>query len=187
MCDFVAMAQMVVGAVQAIDANGRAQDAYGRTIQTTKKALNEVYVENVRQQYGVNEEARSEKSDRIKQAEQELGSVRLAVSDLSATANSGAAFTRAIGFAEGEDVSRLEINREENVHQITQDSKAERQAATDVLQQAYQKAADAHRAMVFGVLGAAAGGGAAIGGHYVAQASARNTGASRPATRSTGR
>jgi len=154
MCDFAAMIQMAVQHAEAIDNAKRVNKEYKKLQEKEKVKLNAVFAENRRRQFAVNEESRLQKTDRIQQAEKEIGAVRVSIGELGATDASRMAFIRAVGFTEGEDVTRIDTNRIAKLNEIDAESLSARQATEDTLKKAYYTANSAWRQAIFGGISA---------------------------------
>ena len=93
--------------------------------------------ELTRQQSEINRVAEEDKSDIVRQAEQALGAIRVAASEVGATGSTS--FMRMlaeVGAAEGRDLSRIERNRKESVASVQASKRAAAVSGQNVVRQA---------------------------------------------------
>jgi hypothetical protein len=115
-----------------------AQDAANRTAAAENERLKQIYAETQRQQDENNRIATEKKSDRIRAANQELGTIRAAAGEMGLA--SMTPFVVEVGYNEGADLSRIEANRQGQEDSLTAQAKAGQTAAMSNIQNAYGEA-----------------------------------------------
>lgn len=111
----LAIGQLALGAVTAFAQIGQANAMYQAQQEAANRQIEASYKEISRQQEEVNRIAVEQKSDRIRQANAELGTVRVSAGERGVSGGTMMAYARAIGALEGMDISRIEKNRESNI------------------------------------------------------------------------
>lgn len=120
--------------------------------------------ELTRQQRETNRIAREEKSDVIRKADQQLGTIRAAAGEAGASATSMVRMLVELGGAEGTDLSRIERNRENRVEALQSSKKASAQGYTNTVTRAYNEAQSRQIDSILGFVGS----GLQIGSSYYA-------------------
>lgn len=118
--------------------------------------------EATRQQRRVNEIAKEKKSDVIRRAESELGTVRAMVGDVGGGGNSLVRLLGEIGATEGLDLSRIEGNRSEDIESLQASKKSASLEYSNNLATIYSQKQAAITGEVFGFIGS----GLQIGASY---------------------
>lgn len=115
MMPVLAIGQAVVGAVTAFATIGMARQQQKAANEAAARQLELQYKEIDRQQSEVNRIAQEQVSDRMRVANMELGTVRVAAMERGLSGYSMAMMARTIGYLEGVDLSRINKNRVANI------------------------------------------------------------------------
>ena len=111
----LAIAQAGIGVVGAITQQNQANQAASDQKDAASKQTQATYGEINRQQTEVNRIAAEQTSDRVRAANAELGSARVAAFERGVSGSTMSALTRNIAYLEGADLSRIESNRASNI------------------------------------------------------------------------
>lgn len=111
----LAIAQAGIGVVGAITQQNQANQAAADSKDAASKQTQAAYAEIGRQQGEVSRIASEQTSDRVRQADAELGSARVAAGERGVSGSTLSAITRNIAYLEGADISRIEANRKSNI------------------------------------------------------------------------
>ena len=111
------------------------------------------YKEISRQQGEVNRISQEQKSDRVRKADQELGTLRVLAGERGVSGGTFTALAQEIGYFEGIDLSRIEGNRESNIEAGEAQKKAAQQGAINTVTIAAQQASAATTGAVLNGIG----------------------------------
>jgi hypothetical protein len=111
----LAVGQAVLGVVSGFAQISMARKQAQAQQDAATQQLKLSYKEISRQQEQVNETAQKQESDRVRAANAELGTMRVATAERGVSGTTVTAFARTIGFLEGVDLARIERNREANI------------------------------------------------------------------------
>ena len=129
------------------------------------RAANATFVERdaelTRQQDESNRLADEDRSDVVRRADQELGSLRVAMGELGASATSQAALLSEIGAVEGINLGRIEGNRKNSIESLQAGKRAAKVGYNNTVTQAYNqaKASNTNALLNFAATGLQIGGG----------------------------
>lgn len=159
MCDMIqggmAMAKMAMDTIGAVMAYRRAVADNRRVQRQELKNLNAVYNETTHRETKINEAAQADHSDRVRQANRDIGTLRVAAGEMGATATSSTLMAGGVGFAEGLDLGRIESNRVEQGRGVRSANEEQRQVYKEKTREAYRRARNA-RTNIFFVAGGSA-------------------------------
>lgn len=159
MCDMVQggmqMVKMAVDTIGSVMAYRAAVADNRRTQREELKNLNAVYNETTHRETKINEAAQAESSDRVRQANRELGTLRVAAGEMGATATSSHLMAGGFGFAEGLDLGRIESNRVERGRAERTSNTQQRQVYKERTRAAYRRARNARTNIFFTAAGSA--------------------------------
>lgn len=158
----LAIAQAGVGIVGAISQQNQANQAAADQRDAAQKQATATYNEIVRQQGEVNRIATEQVSDRVRQANADLGTASVAASERGVSGSTMSAITRNIAYLEGADVSRIEGNRAANIAAGEAQKVSAKNGYIDTVNIANNQAAAATTSAWLG----AAGSGLQIAGNY---------------------
>lgn len=158
----LAIVQGGLGIVNAFAQSSNAKKAERDANAANAKQTAETYIEIARQQGEVNRIASEQISDRVRAANADLGSARVAASERGVSGTTMDAITRNLAYLEGADISRIEKNRQAN---IAQGESQKRSAQNGFFESTTIAANQAATATTSAWLGAA-GSGLAIAGNY---------------------
>lgn len=116
--------------VQVHSANVAAAQAEEQAIANAKRTDSEL----LRQQEDVNASALQQKADRIRQADQELGALRVSLGERGVSASTFQNFLLDFGYTEGLDLSRIEGNRKRAEETLQSQREANRLGLNDTVQ-----------------------------------------------------
>ncbi len=111
----LAIAQIGFGAVGAMTQASAARRQEQQSNDASRKQTKAIYSEVGRQQVEVNRIATEQASDRIRVANADLASARVAALERGVSGTTMSALVRKIGYLEGADLSRIEYNRKSNI------------------------------------------------------------------------
>jgi hypothetical protein len=111
------------------------------------------YTEIDRQQRRVNEVAEEQRSDRMRKARQELGTMRVLVGERGSSETTGNALMSEVGYFAGLDLSRIESNREDNIAQGEAAKKAAQQGGLNTIEIAKNQASVASKGINMALIG----------------------------------
>jgi hypothetical protein len=158
----IAVASLALSAVstfaQARASSEAAQGEMDAAAATAKLQM----AEATRQQEETNRVATEDKSDVIRRANYELGTIRVTASELGAGGSSLSRLATELGAVKGTDLGRIESNRAGSVAALQSQKVAARQGAQNIISSAYQSAKAQRTAAVLGFAGTAL----SIGGGY---------------------
>ena len=115
------------------EANNQAKMA-GIQARQAEQQVNAQYTEIDRQQRKVNEVAEEQRSDRTRKAQQELGTMRVLVGERGVSQTTGEALMGEVGYYAGLDLSRIEINRQDNIEQGEAAKRAAQQGGLNAIE-----------------------------------------------------
>lgn len=144
------IAQIGFQAVSGIMQGREATKAAEREMAVAAQNNARVQEELTRQQEDLNEATRQRKSDRIRQAEEELGFIRVAQAEGSGL---GTAAIFEAGYLEGLDLSRIEQNRTSESDSLQSRKAASAQGAQVTINNAASEAKARQRAAMMNTLG----------------------------------
>jgi len=133
-------------------ADNQAKMASIEAKQANKQAIAQ-YAEVDRQQREVNRVAEEQRSDRMRKARQELGTMRVLVGERGASDATGNAMMNEVGYYAGLDLSRIESNRQDNIAQGEAAKKAAQQGALNTLEIAKNQASVANKTVNMALVG----------------------------------
>ena len=150
-----AIGSLVFQTVSAFAKAGAAQDAADEASDIARENNQLQQQELTRQQQEENVAAREQRNDRIRQANAELGALRVAAGDsgLAGTTFSGLAFD--LAYTEGLDLSRINKNRDSRIEALQSDKEQARLNAKATITSAQRKASSAKSAAFIGLAGGA--------------------------------
>ena len=125
----LAIASTAVSVVSTFAQMGAANAQFAAQSAAAQRQAQAQIDEATRQQQQVNEDAASQKSERIRRADRELGTLRASMAERGV---SGATFTglvSQVAFFEGLDLSRIETNRARNIEAGEAAKRAAREGA----------------------------------------------------------
>ena len=156
MCDMVSMATAVMGMVQSVQGFKDAKSDQRKVQRMEDANLAGVYEENNRRMGNVRQGEADQKSDRVRQAEYEMGTLVATVGEVGITEGSAAALAREIGGMEGIDLSRISRSATEAIHTIEVDNDNARLGHKQATTAAFEAAKAARSSMYYGgLIGAA--------------------------------
>jgi hypothetical protein len=118
----------------------QAQAAAKAQAQAAEMQAQATYAEATRQQTESNRIATEQKSDRIRQADQELGTLRVIVGELGSSSATSTNFFKEAGYIEGLDLSRIESNRQARIDSLQASKEAAHTGAMNTVSMANQQA-----------------------------------------------
>lgn len=111
------------------------------------------YDEVDRQQRKVNEVAEEQRSDRMRKARQELGTMRVLVGERGVSDTTGQALMGEVGYFAGLDLSRIESNRADNIEQGEAAKRAAQQGGLNSIEIAQNQVKVANKGVNMALLG----------------------------------
>ena len=111
----LAVAQVGLGVANSIAQANAAQQQYDATSAAAKKQIKATTAEIQRQEGEVAHIAAQQVSDRVRAANAELASARVAAMERGVSGTTMSAIARQIGYLEGADISRINENRDSNI------------------------------------------------------------------------
>jgi Zn-dependent metalloprotease len=144
----------VAAAAAAAAQQAAAASAAARATEKAARANNEIAQEELsRQQTEVQEAEQEEKSDRMRQADRELGSLRVAEDQLGLTSTAFLGFVNEVAAIEGIDLARISDNAEEQRAALQSRKEAVAQDAINNINQANIQASNDKNKAVVGAVG----------------------------------
>jgi hypothetical protein len=119
-----------------------------------EKQTNAQYREVDRQQREVNRVAEEQRSDRMRKARQELGTMRVLVGERGAAETTGNAMMNEVGYYAGLDLSRIESNRQDNIEAGQAAKRAAHQGGLNTVEIAKNQINYAHKTVGLALMGA---------------------------------
>lgn len=141
---FVESRQQAKAQQQMADENARAANEQAKL----------QYGEIQRQQEETNEIAQQQKSDRVRQANQELGTLNVLAGERGASGSTLGALATEVGYYEGLDISRIETSRKQNIASGEASKKAAQQGAINTINIAELQSKAAAKSVKFAGIGA---------------------------------
>ena len=151
----LAIGSMATTAVSTFVSMGQAESQSEAREAAARRTREARYTEATRRQEETNRVAQEKKSDVIRQAEAELGALRVAGGETGATPGSMTRMIAELGAVEGIDLGRIEKNRKSDVAKLQQDKKNASTAYTNTVTEAYNTAASETTNAVLGFAGSA--------------------------------
>lgn len=130
---------LALSAVSAMGAISASKQQGAATREAAGENLALQTTEFRRQQEVVNEISQEEKSDVIRRADQQLGSIRATAGEVGASASSVVRLLAEVGGVEGTDLSRIESNRRNKVESLQTSKRAAGQDYTNTVTASYNK------------------------------------------------
>jgi hypothetical protein len=161
----LAIGSAVVGAAGSFASMGAARSSAQAQADAASDQAEFQYKEITRQQEQVNETAAEQKSDRMRKAAQELGTLRVLAGERGASGSTFTSLAQEIGYFEGLDLSRIDTNRKNNIASGEASKEAARMGAAQTVSIA------SNQAKVAGIAGGLniVGSGLQIGSGYYGQ------------------
>jgi hypothetical protein len=158
----VAVGSLVLGAVSTFSQLGAASRAAQGEIDAAAKNAALQQTEATRQQEETNRTAVEDKSDVIRRANYELGTIRATAGELGAGGSSLGRLATELGTVTGTDLARIEGNRQGAINSLQSQKVAARQGALNTISSSYNSFKAQRTSAILGFAGTAL----QIGGQY---------------------
>ncbi len=150
---FLTIGKLIFSGVSAIVSARQAQQQADAQFAAQLQNFNNQQTELTRQQTEANRIAEEEKSDTVRRANQELGSIRVAAGEQGASESSALRIANELFFVEGLDLSRTEKNRLNRVTSLQSSKDSSRQGQQNIITQSFNEASRTLTSSVLGFFG----------------------------------
>ena len=149
----LAIGSTLLAATSSFVQAGQAQ-AQAAAAEAAARENNELQQEELsRQQRDVREVEQQAKSDRVRQAERDLGALRVAEGEAGLTSTAFLGFVNEVAASEGIDIARIDANADERAAALQAQKRAVAQGATNTIIQARNEARSTTQRAIFEGIG----------------------------------